>query len=265
MDRPPMTRRDAFVVAAASIAAGLIEGPAVGANPLPKDKPITYLVCHGGWSAGWVWKKMRPLLHRPPVSVLYTPTYTGVGERAHLATPAVGLETHIRDMLAVIEAEELTDVTLIAHSYGGTVATGVADRARDRVRRLIYLDAFVPENGKSQYDLIGKTVAPDTPWLVPQRAIPPDTSAEDAHWINAHRSLQPLASFTTPVVLSGKDLPPRSYIRCTRTAPDDPLKSSAQKAQANGWPYIEIDASHSPHVTAPDLLAATLAKLVRIT
>jgi pimeloyl-ACP methyl ester carboxylesterase len=263
MKRRQMTRRNALAAGAVSVAAGFAAQPAVA--QVSKSETTTYLVCHGGWSAGWAWKKMRPLLHRPPRSVLFTPTYTGVGERAHLATPAVGLETHIRDVLGVIEMEDLSDVTLIAHSYGGMVATGVADRARDRVRRLIYLDAFVPENGKSQYEMIGRTVGPDTPWQVPARPVPPDTSEEDRRWIDAHRSLQPLASFTTPLQLSGKDLPPRSYIRCTRTPPDDPQKSSALKAQANGWPYIEIDASHSPHITAPELLAATLLRLTQIT
>jgi len=264
MNRLQITRRDALAAGAANVAAGLMAQPALGLNQVSKRETTTYLICHGGWSAGWAWKKMRPLLHAPPESVLFTPTYTGVGERAHLATPEVGLETHIRDMLAVIETEELSDITLIGHSYGGMVATGVADRARDRVRRLIYLDAFVPENGNSLYALIGRTVGPDAPWLVPPRPVPPDTSEADLRWINAHRSLQPIASFTTPLHLSGRDLPPRSYIRCTRTAPDDTLKSSASKAQRNGWPYVEIDASHSPHVTAPELLAATLVRLTQI-
>lgn len=259
MKRLSISRRAAFAVGASSLAALTDQSNAAPAPPTRKT--TTYLVCHGGWSAGWVWKKMRPLLHRPPDSVLLTPTYTGVGERAHLATPAVGLETHIRDILAVIENEELSDVTLIAHSYGGTVATGVADRARGRVRQLIYLDAFVPENGKSQYEQIGTVVPADAPWLVPPLPIPPDTAEADRQWMSAHRSPQPIASFTTRSKLSGDDLPPRAYIRCTRIMPGDPLKSSALKAQQSGWPYVEIDTSHNPHVTAPDLLAETLHKL----
>ena len=103
----------------------------------------TFLVCHGAWSAGWAWKKMHPLMqaagHR-----LVTPTYTGLGERVHLADPSIDLETHIQDMLNVIKYEDLRDIVLLGHSYGGMVATGVADRARDRIAQLIYLDAFVP-------------------------------------------------------------------------------------------------------------------------
>ncbi len=103
----------------------------------------TFLVCHGAWSSGWAWKKMHPLMaaggHR-----LVTPTYTGMGERAHLANPSIDLETHIQDVLNVIQYEDLQDVVLFGHSYGGMVATGVAARAGDRIAQLIYLDAFVP-------------------------------------------------------------------------------------------------------------------------
>src|ERR1700681_1368011 len=101
----------------------------------------TFLVCHGAWSAGWTWKKMHPLMaaagHR-----LVTPTYTGLGERAHLANPSIDLETHIRDILNVVKYEDLRDIVLVGHSYGGMVATGVADRtprprhATDLHRRL---------------------------------------------------------------------------------------------------------------------------------
>ena len=112
----------------------------------------TFLVCHGAWSAGWAWKKMHPLMaaagHR-----LVTPTYTGLGERAHLANPSIDLETHIEDVLNVIKYEDLRDIVLVGHSYGGMVATGVADRARDRVTQLIYVDAFVPADGQSLLDL----------------------------------------------------------------------------------------------------------------
>jgi pimeloyl-ACP methyl ester carboxylesterase len=114
--------------------------------------PKTFLVCHGAWSAGWAWKKMHPLMqaagHR-----LVTPTYTGLGERAHLANASIDLNSHIEDMLNVIKYEDLRDIVLIGHSYGGMVATGVADRARDKVRQLIYIDAFVPQDGQSLLDL----------------------------------------------------------------------------------------------------------------
>ena len=89
----------------------------------------TFVVAHGAWSAGWAWKKMRPLL-RDAGHEIWTPTYTGLGERAHLTNPDISLDTHIKDVIAAIEMENLNDVILIGHSYGGMVATGVADRAR---------------------------------------------------------------------------------------------------------------------------------------
>src|SRR6476646_3279103 len=111
-----------------------------------------FLVCHGAWSAGWAWKKMHPLMqaagHR-----LITPTYTGLGERVHLANPSIDLDSHIEDVLNVIRYEDLRDIVLVGHSYGGMVATGVADRARDSVKQLIYIDAFVPKEGQSLLDL----------------------------------------------------------------------------------------------------------------
>jgi pimeloyl-ACP methyl ester carboxylesterase len=225
---------------------------------------MIWLAIHGAWSAGWTWKKMYPLLEGDG-SKLWAPTMTGLGERAHLANPDITLETHILDILGVIETEGLSGVTLIAHSYGGMVGTAVADRAADRVKQLIYLDAFVPDDGQALIDVPGgPKISPDADWRVSPRPIPPDTSAEDAAWIAPRRGAQPLGTFTTPLRLSRPLSLPRAYIRCTRVAPGDPHVASAAKAREAGWPYREIDASHSPHVTAPELLAATLKELASL-
>jgi len=113
----------------------------------------TILVAHGAWSAGWAWKKMHPLLaargHR-----LVTPTYTGLGDRAHLAHRGIDLDAHIEDLLAVMLYEDLRDVVLLGHSYGGMVATGIAERALERVSLRVYLDAFVPRDGQALFDLV---------------------------------------------------------------------------------------------------------------
>jgi pimeloyl-ACP methyl ester carboxylesterase len=119
---------------------------AFGVRALSNSTGATFMVAHGAWSAGWAWKKMHPLLtaagHR-----LFTPTYTGLGERSHLADPSNSLEAHINDVLGVLTYEDLRDVILVGHSSGGMVATGVADRAADRLSKLVYLDAFVPRDG----------------------------------------------------------------------------------------------------------------------
>ncbi len=227
----------------------------------------TIVVAHGAWSAGWAWKKMHPLL-RGSGYRLITPTYTGLGERAHLADPSNDLETHIKDVLGVLEYEDLRDVALIGHSYGGMVATGVADRARERIARLIYLDAFVPRDGQSLFDLL----SPDAQrgmrekardgdgWRVPPNPTPPDTSAADMKWIGDRRVPQSIKCYETPLhLIHGETALPRDYIYCKTISPSDPFGQFAARAKREpGWRYHEMDASHSPHVTAPETLAALL-------
>ncbi len=231
----------------------------------------TFLIAHGAWSAAWAWKKMRPLLQARG-HALYTPTYTGLGERAHLASREVGLQTHIADVLGTLEFEDLHDVVLVGHSYGGMVATGVADRARARLRRLVYLDAFVPRDGQSLLDLLPADVrermreaarTAGDGWRVPPNPVPPDTSETDLAWLMPRRVMHPLRAFEEPIRLTGPEgAVPRAYIYCTRIAPDDVFGPFAERARREaGWDYLELEASHSPNVTAPEALASLLEKL----
>ncbi len=232
--------------------------------------PITFLVCHGAWSAGWAWKKMHPLM-RAAGRRLLTPSYTGLGERVHLANPAIDLDLHIQDILNVIKYEDLRDFVLLGHSYGGMVATGVADRARDRVAQLIYLDAFVPGHGQSLLDLneparerMRDLATSGDGWRVPPNPSPPDTSPADLEWLTPRRVHMPIKCFETKLALQGGKLTlPRSYIYCTRIPPGDTFGQFAARARGEpGWRYYEMDASHSPNVTAPDALMALLEKIV---
>jgi pimeloyl-ACP methyl ester carboxylesterase len=224
----------------------------------------TFVVAHGAWSAGWAWKKMHPLMqargHR-----LITPTYTGIGERGHLARPDIDLETHIADILGVLTFEELAAVNLIGHSYGGMVATGVADRARERIARLIYLDAFAPEDGDSLSALLPEAArAQRQPqgWQIQPMAMPPDTPDDDRAWCAPKRLPQPAKTFVQPLALRGGPLTlPRHYIYCTRTAPDDRFRRFYERAKREGWGAYEIDASHNPHITCPEALADLLDRI----
>ncbi len=231
----------------------------------------TFLVAHGAWGAGYAWRKMHPLMaaagHR-----LVTPTYTGLGERGHLASPSNDLDTHIQDILAVIKYEDLQEIVLIGHSYGGMVATGVADRARDKISQLIYLDAFVPRDGEALFDLISpearkgmrESAKAGDGWRVPSLQIPPDTSEADRAWLAERRMAQSIKCFDTPLRLTGGEITvPRSYIYCQRATPADTFRPFANRAKSEpGWRYHEIDASHSPHVTAPEVLARLLGTIV---
>jgi pimeloyl-ACP methyl ester carboxylesterase len=230
----------------------------------------TFLVCHGAWSAGWAWKKMHPLMaargHR-----LVTPTYTGLGEREHLANPSIDLETHIQDILNVIKYEDLRDIVLVGHSYGGMVATGVADRARDRIKQLIYLDALVPDDGQSLLDLnepdrsrVRELAKAGDGWRVPPNPTSPDTPQADLEWLTERRVHMPIKCFEMKLTLHGGKLTlPRSYIYATRITPADTFGRFARRAKTEpGWNYHEIDASHSPNVTAPETLMKLLQMIV---
>jgi pimeloyl-ACP methyl ester carboxylesterase len=229
----------------------------------------TFLIAHGAWSAGWSWKKMHPLMqeagHR-----LIVPTYTGLGEREHLASPAVNLETHIQDLLGVIKFEELADIVLVAHSYGGMVATGVVDRVPDRIRQLVYVDAFVPRDRQSLFDLLPadalsqlrQGLMDGDGWRVPPMPVPADTSEADREWIERFRMPQPLHCFDQPLRLANGDTKiPRAYIKAGKLSPGDPFVQFAERAQQEGWEFREIDSSHSAQVTAPKALMKLLEGL----
>lgn len=230
----------------------------------------TFFVVHGAWSGGWAWKKMRPLMAAAGHE-LYTPTQTGIGERAHLAHRGVNLETHIEDMLAVLEFEDVKNAILIGHSYGGMVATGVADRARDRFTQLVYLDAFAPEDGQSASDYMPaarseaiRKSAIDGWQVPPFNPIPPDTSPADVAWVAPRRVAQPLACFEQKLALKGGPLSlPRTYIYAQRHNAGDPFRQFMDRTRKQGWPAYEMDASHSPHVTAPEALMEILEKVAR--
>ena len=224
----------------------------------------TFVVCHGAWSAGWAWKKMRPLM-RARGHELFTPTYTGIGERAHLAHPDIDLDTHIADILGVLDYEDLMGVTLIGHSYGGMVATGVADRARGRIAKLIYLDAFAPEDGDSLMDLIPPEAraqrqarTPDG-WRIPPTPMPADTAPDDVEWCKPRRVPQPAKTFEQKLTLQNGPLTlPRHYIYCTRITPGDRFRRFLERARRESWGVDEIDSSHNPHITCPDALMVLL-------
>lgn len=230
------------------------------------------VLAHGAWSAAWAWKKMRPLF-RAAGHDFFSPTYTGLGERAHLARPEIDLSTHIQDVLAVLEFENLTDVTLLGHSYGGMVATGVADKARERIARIVYIDAFAPNDGQSLFDLVGPKAEGNMRagatkegdgWRLPINPMPPDTAPEDVAWASPRRRPQPIRTFEQKLKLESKEPPPpRHYIYATRNGPGDVFRQFSTHAKSEaGWKSYELDCSHNPHITCPDALMALLTRIM---
>src|SRR5688572_5091788 len=233
----------------------------------------TIFIAHGAWQGSWAWTKMRPLLQARG-HTLWIISYTGIGDRSHLANPGIDLETHIKDVVAALESEDLKEVVLIGHSYGGMVATGVADRVANRISQLVYLDAYVPQNGQSMIDFSvpervkqwrESAATEGGGWAIPPGPMPSDTAPEDVAWASPRRMMHPLKSFEQPIRLSGAaHAIPRTYIYCTRPRPIDVFRQFLEQSRREpGWRSFEIDASHNPHITTPDVLAELLDEVVR--
>lgn len=226
-----------------------------------------FLVVHGAWSGGWAWRKMRPLF-RAAGHQLWTPTLSGLGERAHLANPAIDLEHHIQDVRAAIEMEDLRDLVLIGHSYGGMVATGVADRMGGRIARLVYLDAFAPQDSESLLDLapaehrqrFERLIDEEGDgWRIPPNPMPADTGDADRAFATPRRLPQPAATFRQKLRMHHGALHmPVDYIYCQIAGPGDSFRRFADQARSRGWRLHELAASHNPHLTMPETLAALL-------
>ena len=227
----------------------------------------TFVLAHGAWNGGWAWRRIAQRMAAAG-HAFYAPTYTGLGERAHLAHRGIDLDTHIADVMGLIDCEELTGITLVGHSYGGMVATGVADRMRDRIDCLIYVDAIVPRDGQSVNDLMAAQrlpptgAAPDRDWLVEPAPLSHDFSPEDVAWALRHRRAQPALCFSQRIALSAEPSCPRHYIYALDYGESDRFGQFRDRARTEpGWTLHEIQSTHSPNVTAPDALFRLLTDI----
>lgn len=233
------------------------------------------ILVHGGWHGGWCWKRVVPLL-RAAGHEVHAPTLTGMGERRHLLTRGVNLATHIGDVLGLLEYEDIGDAVLLGHSYGGMVISGVADRAPQRLRRLVYLDAFAPENG----DSVASSVPPEQGaamlkaietdgegWLspVPPLAVWGVVAPDDLAWMNPRVGPQPAKTLTDPIVLANpaRLAIPKTYISCVSQQRAAFVAISARIRAEGGWDYRELDAPHDAMVTAPRALADMLIDIAK--
>lgn len=187
---------------------------------------------------------------------VFTPSLTGVGERTHLASPAVNLSTHIADVVNALDYERLERVVLVGHSYGGMVVTGAADRAAPRLAALVYLDAFVPQDGQAVVDLLPPAVRERLPrddWRVPP--LPPQaqgmTDPAEIAWGEGRRGPQPLGTFTEKLSLGGHYRGPRRYILCTGYSPSTFRPFGERLRNDPAWRYDELPTHHYPQVSMP--------------
>jgi pimeloyl-ACP methyl ester carboxylesterase len=222
----------------------------------------TIVIVHGAWGGSWAFRKVETLLREKGFNV-YRPQLTGLGERVHLTRPDIGLSTHIDDVVNMIRYEDLHDIILMGHSYGGMVITGVADRIPDRISRLVYLDAFLPNDGESVMRLVG----PRGDWLKPMingdYIVPP--------WVKPDQppprdEPQPLKTFTEPLSLKNQAALklPGTYIltvEAGKKANDDDFWPQSQRAKERGWPILQLTADHNAQWSAPEALVEMLTRL----
>lgn len=236
-----------------------------------RSEMATFVLVHGGWSGAHGYRHVRRLLQASRHDV-FTPSLTGIGERAHLTSPQVNLTTHVRDVVNVVLYEDLNDIVLLRSSYGGFVVTGAVEHIAGRVRHLVFLDAFVPGKEDTVNGLAGRgasgpiNVGDD--WLVPPPTRHFDDEAEAA-FINARRTPHPIGCFTEPLKLSQplEHFPfERTFIRATADAPDAPgtgaFTTAAARAQRSpAWHYHEISTNHMVASNRPHELTELLLSL----
>ena len=224
----------------------------------------TFVLVHGAWHGGWCWRRVTPLLRSEGHDAL-APTLTGLGERSHLLGPAVDLNTHIADVSAVLEYEDLTDVVLVGHSYGGMVIAGVAAKSAPRITHLVYLDAFLPDNGKALKDYAPLPPSRDDGWRVPPVGPPSAfgvTDERDVAWMASRLGDHPQNAFTQPVQLADEPTVSvrKAFIHCTK-APW--FVEAAERARQRGFQYRELFAAgHDAMITQPRELARILVGLL---
>ncbi|WP_313156862.1 alpha/beta hydrolase [Sphingobacterium multivorum] len=238
-----------------------------------QDHRPTYVLVHGAWHGGWCWQAVAQQLTDAHYRV-YAPTLTGLGERKHLIEPSVDINTHIQDIVNLIEMEDLHDVYLVGHSYAGAVIAGVADRIPSRLHKLIFLDAMIIEDGQSPISLQPKAVQEIQLKNIQRKenfapfdvALFGVTAPGLVSWVKERLSAQPFGTFAQRLHLQNKygNGLPLVYIACTD--PQLPImKEMSEKVRADhtlNWHYREIATGHDAMLTAPTKLADMLVTLV---
>jgi pimeloyl-ACP methyl ester carboxylesterase len=270
-----MNTRQGFPKAANAAIPDAVTGAGHAETAGTTDAPRTFVLVHGAWHGGWCWRRVVDVLkacgHR-----VFAPSLTGVGDRAHLFAGDISLQTHVDDILSVVETEELRDFVLVGHSYGGFVISGVADRLRERVACYVYLDASVPpdmspgasfswagfnppEAREARLKSVreqGRGVALPAP--------PPSafavTEPSDAAWLQRHLRPMPVGTYTGAFTFkhSGSNGLKRTYIASAKP-PYALLDATRNRIRGDPtWSFTTIEAGHDSMVTAPDALAARL-------
>jgi len=234
----------------------------------------TFVLVHGAWHGGWCWRAVADRL-RADGHAVYTPTLSGLADRSHLLSREIDLDTHIADVANLMAWEELEDVVLCGHSYGGMVVTGAADREASRIKALVYLDAFVPEDGKSLEDyapahrrehMLQEAKEKGDGWKVPPLPVAawlddPDQQA----WVEPKVTMHPLACLTQRLSLTGAGnaIPSRHYVLAGTNEGSAFFAFHDQLQGKPDWTCHEIAGPHDLMVSHPEETTAILLETAR--
>ena len=232
-------------------------------KPSATSQKLVYVLVHGAWGGGWDWKHMDQLLTSDGNTV-YRVTLSGMGEHSNFSSTNIDLDTHIQDVVNVILWEDLHDVVLVGHSYGGMVITGVADRIPDRIRHVFYLDALLPENGESEET--------SRPHRTNQMKMPANNGYIIPFWVRPnqpppHDVPQPAKTFSEPITLTNQAVAqkiPTTYILAVdpgKTPEQDDFYAGYQRAQNRGWRVVAIESDHNVQRSHPQELRKLLEEV----
>lgn len=265
----PTTRREMIVTLAAT---GVLAMAATAETAQAQTPPRTFVLVHGAYEGGWIWRYVADRL-RAKGHKVFTPTHTGLGERSHLMSGMITLDTHVTDVANVIKWERLENVVLAGHSYGGWVISGAVERMLPKIASIVYVDAFLPENGQKGLDLNspGSQKAVREAIARGEVSRPPDYSREnspmmtsqDREWLVSSATPQPIGVSLQPLALTGArdKVAKKAYIRA-RGYPNPTYDAAYKKLQSDtSWRLYDVPCGHSVMIDMPDRLTEILLEM----
>jgi len=232
--------------------------------------PHNFVLVHGAWHGGWCWRRVADLLEKQGHKV-FTPTLTGLGERSHLMRAGINVSTHVTDIVNMLKWERLSGVVLCGHSYGGLVVSGVAEQVADKIGSIVFLDAFLPDNGDSMMELTAQAVR-DQIKAASERGelgVPPRSAAaflvneKDRAWVDSLCVPQPIGCMTEKVKLSGarERIGKKAYIRAA-SYPNPGFDAAYARVKADrSWRTYQVPCGHDVMVDMPERLAEILLEV----
>lgn len=233
----------------------------------------TFILIHGMWHGGWCWDRLSALLRNARHNI-YALTLAGLAERADIHSDSIDLNTHVQEIVDLIESQNLRDVILVGHSSGGFMAHVIADRIPERIAHIVNLDGMLPENGKSLADLIGETwdffkkkatESGDEWWCPPILEWTFGVSGADLEWAQSKLTPHPLKTLMTPVALENPRARsiPSTFILCSDGMTDEEVVAEEKKFRGMGMNFRSLPTGHDAMITMPKELTKILIELTR--